>query len=348
MERGVEIVRGDTPGHEWQVPVLRVRGARADGAPSAYLQAALHGDELPGVATMHVLAERLRAAEARGDVLGDVTLVPVANPIGMSQFLYGAHMGRYDLGTRTNFNREHPVLDRPDTARLIGDGAPATADERLKARLVALALSAEIVLDLHCDEQSLPYLYIHAALWPAMADLAAAMATDAVLTWDGDGGRAFEEAALAPHLSDPAGLSRRAVSTVELRGRLDVSQDYAEADAGGLMRFLAGRGVIAGAGPAADWAGPVAPLEWVEMVRAPSGGVVVYAAAPGDEIAEGELVATILARPGEADGAIAVHAPQSGLLLSRRDHRVVRPGDDLLKIVGSRPSPTAKPGPLEQ
>jgi len=347
MESGVEIVRGDTPGLEWRIPVLRFRGGRP-GAPSAYLQAGLHGDEMPGVATAHALAGRLRAAEAQGAILGDVTLVPVANPIGASQFLFGAHMGRYDLGSRVNFNRGHPVLDRPDKARLIGDDAAAPADERLKARLVSLALDADIVLDLHCDDEALPYLYIHAALWPQMADLAAALGADAVLTWDGDGGRAFEEAALAPHLADAAGLVRRAVSTVELRGVADVTSAYAEADADGLMRFLAGRGVVAGPGPEAGWAGLVAPLEHVEMVRAPAGGVVVFAVEPGAPVREGDLVATILTRPGEPDGALDVHAPQAGLVLTRRSLRVVRGGDDLLKIVGSRASPTAKPGPLEQ
>jgi predicted deacylase len=347
MRQDIEIVSGDTPGAEWRLPVLRFGGARPDGAPSAYLQAALHGGELPGVATLHVLAERLRAAEARGDILGDVALVPVANPIGMGQFLFGNSQGRFDLGTRINFNRAHPVLATADRAALAADGAAATADVRLKARLVGLALGSEIVLDLHCDEESLPYLYVHAALWPATADLAAALGAEAVLTWDGDGGAAFEEAALAPHLADVDGLAGRAVATVELRGLTDVTHGFAEADAEGLMRFLAERGVVAGPPAAPGWTGPVAPLEFVEMVRAPAGGVLLYHVGPGDRVEEGEAVATLIARPGELGGAVPIAAPQGGLVLTRRDRRMVRPGEDVMKIVGSRRSPAAKPGPLE-
>lgn len=346
MDQHFETIRGDLPGSDWRIKVLRFRGSRADGAPTAYLQAALHGDEVPGVATLHVLAAKLRMLAARGDVFGDIVIVPVANPIGLSQSLAGEPFGRYDLSNRMNFNRDFPLLAGPDPSALLSDDAPATASMRLKARLVRLMLPAEIVLDLHCDEESLPYLYIHSALWPASRDLAAAMASDAVLLWDTDGGAAFEEAAIAPWLGTGADLAGRAVSTVELRGRGDVSPAYAEADAGGLVRFLAGRGVVAGDGPG-DWDGPAEPLDNVEMVRAPRGGIVLYHRDIGEHVAAGDRVATILFDPAAEDGAVDIPAPQAGLVLSRRDQRILRPGEDVMKIVASGTSATAKPGPLE-
>jgi predicted deacylase len=346
MDQQFETIRGDLPGSDWRIKVLRFRGARADGAPTAYLQAALHGDEVPGVATLHVLAAKLRALAARDDVFGDIVIVPVANPIGLSQSLAGEPTGRYDLSNRMNFNRDFPLLAGPDPSPLIADDAPATASVRLKARLVRLMLPAELVLDLHCDEQSLPYVYLHDVLWPACRDLLAAMPSDVALLWKGDGGGAFEEAALAPWLRSGADLSGRTVATVELRGRADVSPAYAEADAAGLLRFLAGRGVIAGDGPGA-WDGPVAPLDNVEMIRAPRGGIVLYHREIGDRVASGDLLATILFDPAAEDGAVDIHAPQAGLVLSRRDQRILRPGEDVMKIVASAPSATAKPGPLE-
>ena len=55
-------IRGDTPGTNWSFSVLRFTGTSRD-APAAYLQAALHGDELPGVAALHYLVPMLLAAE---------------------------------------------------------------------------------------------------------------------------------------------------------------------------------------------------------------------------------------------------------------------------------------------
>ena len=51
----------------------------------SYIQASLHADELPGMLVAHHLRGLLEAADARGDVLGEVVLVPLANPIGLNQ-----------------------------------------------------------------------------------------------------------------------------------------------------------------------------------------------------------------------------------------------------------------------
>lgn len=345
MDRSWEVIPGDMPGAEWRIPVLRFRG-RGDGPP-AYIQAALHADELPGVVTIDALCAKLRRAEAAGDIRGDITIVPWANPIGLQQQLHGAWQGRYDLDTRVNFNREFPLLDRPDPTLLPGEDVVLPAGTRLKTRLLALALRSDIILDLHCDENSLLYLYIPTALWPLMSDLADAMEPGVVLAWDGDGGGAFDEACLVSWLRSGADLAGKAVSTVELRGRADIDAELAERDAEGLFRFLAGRGVIAGDPPRRRWSGPVSALDHIEMIRAPVGGAVCFMRAPGDQVEAGDLLATILVRPGEEGGAVPVRAPQPGLVMSRRDHGRTKPGEDMMKLVCGSPSATARPGPLE-
>ena len=58
--------------------VLRTRRLPVQGssktAPTAYIQAALHAGELPGVVAIHALDAKLRAAEAEGRILGDITI----------------------------------------------------------------------------------------------------------------------------------------------------------------------------------------------------------------------------------------------------------------------------------
>jgi predicted deacylase len=168
MQKSIERIAGDTEGVSYEFPVFRLEG-KDKAAPSAYLQAALHAGELPGVVAIDALMPMLEQAEAEGRVRGTITIVPQANPIGRAQYHFGEHQGRFHLGTRTNFNRGFPLLGAPDTA-LLPDTTLGTADQRLKTRLLQLSIGHDIVLDLHCDDEGLAYLYVHASLWPTMAD----------------------------------------------------------------------------------------------------------------------------------------------------------------------------------
>ena len=348
MRKSIETVAGDTEGVVYEFPVFRFEGADP-AAPGAYLQAALHAGELPGTVALDALMPLLEKAEAEARIRQRITVVPWANPVGRAQYFLGDQQGRFHLGTRTNFNRDFPLLERPDPA-LLPDTSLAGVDRKLKARLLALSLGHDIVLDLHCDDESMAYIYAPAELWPAMQDCAAAMGVDAVLLWRGASDSAFEEASVHPYLTGARDrLGRVAVSTVEYRGTRDVDGALAEADAKGLYRLLAARGVIAD--PALPAPGPfqgvVAPLENIDMMPAPRAGAILYDVAPGDRVRKGDRLATIVHAPGEKDGRTEVLAPQDGYILTRRSHRITRAGDDLVKLVGERRSADARSGTLE-
>lgn len=350
MQKSIERIAGDTEGVSYEFPVFRFAGTDK-AAPSAYLQAALHAGELPGVVAIDALMPALNKAEAEGRIKGSITVVPWANPIGRAQYHFGEHQGRFHLGTRNNFNRGFPLLAAPD-AKLLPDTTLGTPDQRLKTRLVQLSLGHDIVLDLHCDDEGLAYLYVHASLWPAMADCAAAMGIDAVVLWSEDADGTFEGATIMPYQNVPANvakLDRRVATTVEYRGMLDVDGALANSDAEGLYRLLAARGVIADAalpepGP---FKGLVAPLENIDMMPAPRAGAILYDVKPGDRVAKGARLATIVHTPGEAGGRTEVLAPQDGVILTRRSRRIIRAGEDLLKLVGDKKSADARSGTLE-
>jgi predicted deacylase len=246
MQKQIETLAGDIEGVSYAFPVYRFDGSDP-AAQSAYLQAALHGDELPGVVAIDALMPKLLAAEREGRLRGRMTVVPMANPIGRSQYLFGDRQGRFHLGTRTNFNRDFPLLATPDAVPPDSREPTQPADQRLKSRLIELSMGHDIVLDLHCDDEGVPYFYVPKALWPGMADCAAAMGMQAVILWDGDCGAAFDQASIDPYLNatpEIARLDRRVVATVELRGEADVYPDLAASDAEGLYRLLVARGVI--------------------------------------------------------------------------------------------------------
>ncbi|MBN9236721.1 MULTISPECIES: succinylglutamate desuccinylase/aspartoacylase domain-containing protein [Phyllobacteriaceae] len=349
MEKSIERLAGDSEGVAYEFPVFRFKGSDA-AAPTAYLQAALHAGELPGTVAIDALMPMLAKAEAEGRVKGSITVVPWANPVGRAQYMFGELEGRFHLPNRVNFNRDFPLIDKPDTALLPAEDRLPTVDQRLKARLLKLSVGHDIVLDLHCDDESVAYLYVPAVLWPAMQDCAAAMGVEAVLLWEGESGAAFEEASLHPHLS--AGkerLERFVATTVEYRGIADVDPAMAEADAAGLYRVLVARGVIADPSmpKPGRFEGVVSPLENIDMMPAPKAGPVLYDVKPGDRVKKGDRLATIVHAPGEQGGRVEIFAPQDGYILTRRSHRITRKGDDLVKLIGAKRSEDARSGTLE-
>ena len=143
--------------------------------------------------------------------------------------------------------------------RALAEALGGTVDQRLKQRLLALSMGHDIVLDLHCDDEGVAYLYVHAALWPAMADCAAAMGVEAVILWDGTSGASFDEASIHPYLQMPADAGPAADAASSPRSNIAAcsmsTAHLAQADAEGLYRLLVARGVIEDAGAAR--AGPV-------------------------------------------------------------------------------------------
>ena len=364
-----------SPGTERRLEVLRF-GAR-DARPKAYFQASLHADETPAMLVANHLAERLRRAAVRGEVLGQVVLVPVANPVGLSQFVQGRALGRFALGGEGNFNRHFPDLgdafDESVRRRLGGDAhadaqilraayadalariEPVGEVETLRHTLLGLACDADIALDLHCDSEALVHLYLGTCAWPGAADLSAQIGSEATLLASDSGGDPFDEALLAPwsRLAEthpelaiaPACLA----GTVELRGRADVSDTLAAGDADNLYRFLQRRGVVGG--DPGELPAPrceATPLEAVDVIRSPVAGVVVYDKAPGARVREGERLARVV-DPLERDFEAArteLRARCDGLMFTRTAERWVRPGAVVAKVAGSRPLPDRRAGAL--
>ncbi|WP_259759309.1 succinylglutamate desuccinylase/aspartoacylase domain-containing protein [Pseudomonas sp. GCEP-101] len=320
---------------------LRVRAWRIDGGkpgPAVHLQAGVHADEIAGMLVLHELLPRLRDAASRGVLNGSVTVVPQANPLGTGQFRQGRILGRHHDATARNFNRGF----------IASAAASGTLDNLTlwQKRLAELAAPADIVLDLHTDDEALQYLYVHECFWPAAQDLAAALRAELAIIWEGDGDGAFEEVVIAPWLAEQR-FAGRLVATVELRGQGDVSDALAQQDADGLYRFLGARGVVSDAGPLPEWKGVATPMGFMETVFAPAAGVLVFERELGEWIEAGERFARIIARPGDAGSEHILRAPQSGLLATRYRDRLIPQGAIAAKLTGGTMSSTWSSGALD-
>ena len=314
-------------GDAMPVGVWRFEG---DGSgPSVHLQAGVHADEIAGMLVLHLLMQRLEVAEAEGRLKGQVTVVPQANPLGIGQFRQGRILGRFHDATGHNFNRafdQSAALQRP-----------ATNVQEWQKKLVQLASSADLMLDLHTDDEALPYLYVHRSFWPRGRQLAAALKMDVAIIWDEGGDGSFEETIIAPWLRDGVTDGRMA-ATLELRGQGDVSDRFAEQDAQGLYVWLCSCGVIDEALAPGDW--PVEAMEMghMETLLAPQPGVLIFEKELGDFVEEGQRFARILRRPGDPSSEVVLVAEQAGRMVTRYRDRLVSQGMVVAKFTGSRMS----------
>lgn len=373
MARQIEriVLQGTTPGTRREV-VLRRYGAPG-ARPKVYLQASLHADETPALLFAHHLARRLDAAQAAGAMRGEVVLVPYANPIGLGQFVNAEQLGRHELRGGGNFNREWPDFF-PAVAKAVDGKLTASAEENvatiraalhaaldaiaaqpvrnemlnLRLTLARQAIDADMVLDLHCDDEALIYLFVTPAHWPQAHDLAADLKCRAVLLAEQSGGGSFDEAYSTPWIRLAERFPKHPIpaaclaSTVELRGQADVGDHFAEADAAGLFRTLQRFGVIAGdPGPVPEPLCEATRLDACDSIKAPAVGVLSYAVELGDTVRKGDVIAWLI-DPAADDPAAArqpIRTAAAGLVLSRRLHKFALPGMTIAKVVGTETLP---------
>lgn len=358
----------DTPGTSTN---LYWYTAGPDDAPTRiHLQAALHADEQPGTMALHHLLPRLREADAAGQLKAHFTIFPSVNPLGLANHSLRHHIGRYDVQTGVNYNRRWPDLYPQIAASLAGklgdDPAaniatiraavidwidtqqPLTAIQQLRLLVLRSAVSADIVLDLHCDDDSLKHIFTSPELIPRLQDLADWMGVAATLTAEDSGGGSFDEVlptlyrkAREAHPRHPIPIGAE-TATLEYRGRADSFDTIGLEDAAGLFSFFAGRGLIAAdAGPRPLPAPGPTPFEATEVLRVDMPGLLAYRVELGERVSKGQPVADLIAMDGP-DAFMArrpILAGTDGFVLSRLSAKYVTRGAGIAKIVGTNVLP---------
>ena len=359
---------GDTPGASTALYWYTI--GREDAATRVHLQAALHADEQPGTMALHHLLPRLRDADAAGQLSAHFTIYPSVNPLGLANFSLRHHIGRYDIETGVNYNRRwpdlYPIIADDIAGKLTADSAkniatirraiidwidsqqPRTAIQQMRLHVLRSAAAADIVLDLHCDDDSLKHIFTSPELMPGLQDLADWMGLAATLTAEDSGGGSFDE--VLPTLYRKVRLANPGypipngaeTATLEYRGRADSFDHIGKEDAAGLFGFLAGRGLInadAGTKPAPA-PGPT-PFEATEVLRADAPGLLAYRVELGERITKGQPIADLIAMDGPAAfmARLPILAGTDGFVLSRVMGKYVTRGASIAKIVGTEVLP---------
>lgn len=363
------VLAGDTPGAATEL--FYYTAGPADAPTRVHLQAALHADEQPGTMALHHLLPRLRDADATGQLRAHFTIFPSVNPLGLANVSLRHHIGRYDIETGVNYNRRwpdlYPLIADAIAGKLTADPAaniatiraaviswidsqrPATAIQQLRLLVLKSAIAADIVLDLHCDDDSLKHIFTSPELMPGLQDLADWMGVAATLTAEDSGGGSFDE--VMPTLYRKARLAHPGhpiptgaeTATLEYRGRADSFDATGREDAAGLFGFFASRGLIdADPGQAPSPAPAPTPFEATEVLRVDAPGLLAYRVELGDRVSKGQPIADLIAMDGP-DAFIArrpILAGTDGFVLSRVSGKYVVRGAGIAKIVGAEILPT--------
>jgi uncharacterized protein len=333
----------------------------------AYVQAGLHADEAPGYVVVARLLEMLHQADRAGEILGEIVVVPAANPIGLSQWGVDTVRGRFDDIGLINFNRRYLELSselsrrlegrlggdaaanvaliRRSAAEILAENRPESEVEALKRLLLSLSHDADIVLDVHCDHQALLHVYLGESLWPEAMDLPAQLGATVTLLADDSGDLPFDEANsklwwdLAKTFPEAAIPPSCLAATIELRGLVDTEQPLAASDAANLFAFLQRRGFLAGNPlPLPSLQAEATPLAGVDYIKSPAAGILSYVKSPGDRVEKGETVALLLQplqNPGGGE-RLPIASVTSGIFFARAADRFARPGKIIGKVAGSK------------
>ena len=335
-----------------------------DGTCKIYIQASLHADELPGMLVAWYLKQRLTELENAGRLRGEIIVVPVANPIGLEQILMDTPLGRYELESGQNFNRwftdlgeqigdeiesrltkdaQHNVTLIRDNLRLALEAQIATTQlQSLRLTLQKLACKADMVLDLHCDFESVEHLYTTPEAWSKVEPLSRYLGAQASLLATDSGGQSFDECftlvwwQLQQRFGERFPIPMGSFSvTLELRGQGDVNHALGSRDCQAIINYLIDFGAIEGNAPEQpELLYPATPLAAVEPVFTPVGGLLVFCAMPGEYIEAGQLIAEVI--DPISDAVTSIHAQNAGLLYARSLRRMATAGMVIAHVAGTQ------------
>lgn len=369
----VSVLPSSAPGSDQRLAMYHFTGS--GGARSAYIQAGLHADEHPGLLVIQHLLSRLQALEQSGAIVGEIVICPFANPVGMAQNVLGYMTGRFNLANGENFNRNFPDVlpaleERLQTLQsspsnilspkeilggLLDSQCPSDSVTANKKILLREALRHDLVLDLHCDTAAVLHLYSTNDQRERAISLAACLGVGVVLLEDEAGGQPFDESYNRPwrRLVD-TGLAttqqRGFAASIELRGQADVSDELAQQDAEGILRFLAEEGLIRYSAPAPSGVEVLAfPLEGASHVQATASGVLVWKKNLGESVSRNELIAQIV--PVDAplgSPRVPVYSDVDGVILVQPLFKLVRTGQRVALLAGPTALAHRKPGQLLQ
>lgn len=304
-----------------QGDVLNVHAYTFSGTqpgPRVYLQANLHGPEIFGTVLLTRLIEHLGTRET---IPGTLTIVPNANPMGVTTLSYNGVAGRWNPQNGNNWNRifstQHQFPSVEETLRACEktlNTPSAPVEDRLAATLTSLSVGSTYIVDIHTTgAECAPHVFTHTRSSDVFSPFHAPFHIEYDDNSTSQYASAFEDSSVIPFLHTPhmphactwEASAHNALNEEELNIQFQRLLDWLEH----------------------TWTQTHTPYQGKRLrayahLTAPEAGYYVWHKRVGDTIQEGEVYAT-------------AYQPWKGASTPIRAHRSFA----LLGIYGTRSAP---------
>lgn len=312
------------------------------GGKKVYIQSSLHADELPGMLVAVLLRRKIAALEAAQMIAEHMLRQADRIRHGHDDDLAALVLPRIE-GRLTHDAQRNVEAVRAAMREALDEQKPRTELESQRLALQKLSYDADIVLDLHCDNDAVMHLYTNPDLWEDVEPLARYLDAQASLLALNSVGNPFDEihsfcwSDLRSRFGERFPIPNGAISvTVELRSERDVSYELAEKDAQAIVEYLTERGIVEGTpAPLPPLAHPATPLAGTDPLVAPVSGVLVFRTPVGVWIEAGQEVADIV--DPLTDRVVTLKSSVSGVLYARQVVRFATAGMEVARIAGATP-----------
>lgn len=352
-------------GSQLSIPVFHFTGSQPL-SPSAYIQSGIHGAETQG----YLVTLQLIEFFAKNPPKGNVTIVPLANPYALNCKIGEYTFGRVDPVTGDNWNRNYVDLSSsvdgflkaygghkfdelvPLFKQLLKKNLERKLNEvtsyhkKLAAQLLSLAVSADVVLDLHCDTISLPYVYSPTYAMDSVTSLGIPFVIEIPHVFAGG----LDEAIFCPWVELTEQYNKLNATqlrppveafTVELGSQESIDIESAFGQTEGILNYLSFKGVL-------SWDNrkiknsPIitCKLENFMTIYAPTGGLIINHAPLGEpRLATDSLITlNVPSLWDNSDNLIeksnqAIQVPFDSIPITRVASSIVHEGMALMKVM---------------
>lgn len=363
-------IRKMASGDVLSLQVYKFSGAQP--GRKVYIQSNLHGAEIVGNAVIHQLIEFLLTVNDT-DLLGEIWLVPVCNPVGTNQRSHVFSSGRYCVYEAKNWNRifwdyekvadnlmefakSQINLDIDDIRNnylsiikqkfqglleLINSSSSVPYTEKFRYYLQSLSIDADYLIDLHSHTSlGLNYLFY----FPNREESARYFLLELGILLDEYDGDAFDEAFIKPWIALEECFKKlgREIRfdleawTLELGTGMQMNPDSVAKGVRGVKNYLALKGVLQRQGfPIDKTEINLKRRSQVKRYYAVTGGMIQSRVPLGSLVKARERLYQILSfnKEGNLPSVIDVLAEQDGLVYDVSTNESVNEGELVLAIV---------------
>lgn len=336
-----------------------------------YIQSNLHGGELAGNAVIHQVMQWLSGLEP-DQLLGEIWLVPVCNPVGVNERSHHYSPGRFNPYDGENWNRIFWVYE-PEPKELLEfvklceasevaeiqsqyrqqirgafdglrkelhtqAGVPYT--ERYRYQLQSLCLDADYVIDLHTSsDQGSDFLFY----FRGRAASAKLFLLETAISLDDQDEGAFDEAFIKPWLTLEECFAQLGRSiqfdleawTLELGTGMQLNPASVSHGVRGIQNYLIQKQIVTDAviHPTVDT--QFASRQQLIRYYAPVGGMIQSRLSVGSEVQAGQPLYQVLSlnKAGHLPTLADVWAEQAGRVFDVSFNQAVNQGEYVLTIL---------------